>query len=182
MSEARFAGKEISEEKAVESAIDEELLRQEGDRLGIVVSSGDIDARVKALERQVGGSAALDEALRDAAFPREQLRERLAVVALGERVGVAKLGDFSVGRSRSRAYYRRHPDLFTTPAAVKLGDIICKTERMAAGAIDRIRQGQSFFATARQFSRDPELKKAGGQLGWVPLSSLPVRSRVPWRG
>jgi foldase protein PrsA len=172
-SEARFAGKEISAEKAVDSAIDEELLRQEADRLGIVVSAGSVDARIKALERRVGGAAALDEALRRADFPREQLRERLAIVALGERLGALKFGDLSVSRSRSKAYYRRHLDSFTTSAAAKLGDIICKTQRLAAGAIDRIREGQSFYATARQFSGDPELKKAGGQLGWLSLSSLP---------
>jgi foldase protein PrsA len=173
MSEARFAGREISEEKALDSAIEEELLRQEADRLGVAVPAGSVDARVKALERQVGGAAALDEALRGAAFPRGQLRERLAVVALGERVGAVKFSDMSVSRSRSRAYYRRHLDLFAKPAEAKLGDIVCKTERLASGAIDRIREGQGFYATARQFSGDPELKKAGGQLGWVPVSSLP---------
>jgi len=174
MSEARLAGNAIRAEEAVDSAIEEELLRQEADRLGIAVSAASVDARVKALERRLGGAAALDEALRAADFPREQLRERLAVVALGERVGAAKFSDMSVSRTRSNAYYRRHLDLFTTPAEVKLGDIICKTERLAAGAIDRIREGQSFYATARQFSSDPELKKAGGQLGWLRLDSLPA--------
>jgi foldase protein PrsA len=173
MAEARIGGQDIGEKKAVEAAIDEELLRQEADRLGITVTRQSVDARVKALEKTLGGAAALNAALAGVSLTRAQLRERLAAVELGERVAIAKFPDIAVSRQRSKAFYRRNLSLFTRPAEVKLGDIIAKTERLARGAIAKIEGGQSFFATARQFSRDPELKDAGGQLGWLDLASLP---------
>ena len=64
--------------------------------------------------------------------------------------------------------------MFTRPAAVKLGEIKVRTEQMARGAIKSVRDGRSFYETAKTFNRDPELKRVGGQLGWVSADTLPT--------
>ena len=174
LAEARLANQTTTEKKALDGVIDEELLRQEAERLGVTPPTALVEARLRVLERQVGGAAALDKALKSVRLTRAQLRERLAVVALGERVAAAKFPKLRVTRRAAEAYYRRHLFVFTEPAAVKLGDIVVRFERMADDAIERIRGGQSFYETAKTFIRDPELKRAGGQLGWVRTDTLPT--------
>jgi parvulin-like peptidyl-prolyl isomerase len=175
LGEARLANRAATEKQALKAVIDEELLRQEAERLGVAPSTALVEARLRALERQVGGAAALDKALKSAGLTRAQLRERLAVVALGERVASAKFPNVSVSRRDAETYYRRHLFVFTYPALVKLGDIVVRSERLAQGAIRKIGSGQSFYATARQFiTTDPELRQSGGQLGWVSVDSLPA--------
>jgi foldase protein PrsA len=172
--EARLVNQTTTEKQALDGVIDEELLRQEAERLGVTPPASLVEARLRALERRVGGAAALDEALKSVSLTRAQLSERLAVVVLGERVAAAKFPKLRVTRRDAEAYYRRHLFVFTAPAAVKLGDIVVRTERMAEGAIERIRGGHSFYETAKTFIRDPEQKRVGGQLGWVRTDTLPT--------
>ena len=172
--EARLTNQDITEKRALNGIIDEELLRQEAGRLGVVPPTSLVEARFGALERQVGDAAALDKALEGVGLTRAQLRERLRVVVLGERVAAAKFPQLKVTRREAEVYYRRHLFVFTTPAAVKLGDISVRTEQMARGAIQRILNGQSFSETAKTFNRDPELKRTAGQLGWVTTDTLPT--------
>jgi foldase protein PrsA len=172
--EARLTNQEITEKDALDGVIDEELLRQEAGRLGVTPPASLVEARFGALERQVGDAAALDKALKGVGLTRAQLRERLSVVVLGERVAAAEFPKLQVTRREAEAYYRRHLFVFTTPAAVKLGDISVRTEQMARGAIQSIRDGESFSETAKTFNRDPELKRTAGQLGWVTTDTLPT--------
>ncbi len=174
IAEARLVNQTTTEKQALDGVIDEELLRQEAERLAVAPPPALVEARLRALERRVGGATALDEALKTVGLTRAQLRERLAVVVLGERVAAAKFPKLMVTRRDAQSYYRRHLFVFTAPAAVKLGDIVVRTERMAEGAIERIRGGQSFYETAKTFIRDPEQKRVGGQLGWVRTDTLPT--------
>ena len=171
--EARLTSAETTERQAVDGLVDEELLRQEAERLGVAVPASLVEARMRALERQVGGATALDEVLNGVGLTRAQLQERLGVVVLGERLAAAKFPKLDVTRREAEEYYRRHRFVFTRPAAVKLGDIVVRNEQMARGAIRSIREGNSFYETAKTFNRDPELKRTGGQLGWVTTDTLP---------
>ena len=148
IAEARLVNQTITEAQALDGVIDEELLRQEAERLGVAPPAALVEARVRALERRVGGAAALDEALKSVRLTRAQLRERLAVVVLGERVAAAKFPQLRVTRRAAQAYYRRHLFVFTAPAAVKLGDIVVRTKRMARGR-------------HRAYPRRPELLRDG---------------------
>ena len=174
LAEARLTNAGTTRQQALDGAIDEELLRQEARRLGVTLPASVVESRVRTLERQVGGAAALDEALKGVGLTRPQLGERLGIVALGERVAAARSPNLSVTRREAEAYYREHLFVFTRPAAVKLGEIKVRTEQMAQGAIKSVRDGRSFFETAKTFNRDPELKRVGGQLGWVSADTLPT--------
>ncbi len=174
LAEARLTNADTTRQQALDGAIDEELLRQEAQRLGVTLPASVVESRVRALERQVGGAAALDEALQGVGLTRPQLSERLGIVALGERVAAARTPNLSVTRREAEAYYRERLFVFTRPAAVKLGEIKVRTEQMARGAIKSVRDGRSFYETAKTFNRDPELKRVGGQLGWVSADTLPT--------
>jgi len=174
LGEARLAGDGTSGQEALDGVIDEELLRGEAERVGATVPASEVERRIRDLEDQVGGPDALDEALAAVDLTRAQLGERLGVVALGERLAAVKFPGLEVTRAQALDYYRSRLFVFTRPAAVKLGEIKVRTEQMAQGAIKSVRDGRSFFETAKTFNRDPELKRVGGQLGWVSADTLPT--------
>ena len=92
---------------------------------------------------------------------------------LAERVAAAKFPKVTASRAAALAYYRKHLGLFTVPTQAKIGDIVVKS-KISAKCAARIRGGEPFGVTARQFTFDPELKASSGQLGWIALDSLPA--------
>ena len=172
--EARFVGVVDDAGKALDAAIDRELVRAEAERLGLAADEAEVESRVAAVSAQLGGDAALKSALQKAAMSAAQFRESLRAGVLREAVQDARFPHVKAGPGAARRFYeRRRADLFTEPAAVKLGAIVVRNDGIAGNAIKRLRQGRPFEEVSRQFSIDPEIKDAGGMLGWLDPRSLP---------
>jgi len=172
--EARFAGGADDAGQALDAAIDRELVRAEAERMGLTADEAEVESRVVALGAQLGGDAALKSALEQASVSEAQLRESLRAGVLRTAVQDARFARVKAGPAAARRFYeRRRADLFTQPAAVKLGAIVARNEGIAGNAIKRLRAGRPFEEVARQFSVDPELKSAGGAMGWIDPRSMP---------
>lgn len=181
--EARLAGKDDDAAAALDEAIGRELVRQEAARLGVQVDEAAIDERLVELTARFGGEEALAQALESAAMTREQLRSGTAHGLLREKLRDRRFGGLAVSESAAREFYREHiDDLFTEPAAVRLGSILVRTERQAEKLATDIREGAAFDRVARQYSRDPESKASGGMLGWITESTLPDSLRDAVKG
>jgi len=169
--EARFSG---DAREALDAAVDRELVRAEAERLGLAADESEVASRVAAVGAQLGGETALKSALEKAAMSASQLRESLRAGVLREAVQDARFLHVKAGPGAVRRFYdRRRADLFTEPAAVKLGALVVRNEGIAGNAIKRLRQGRPFEEVSRQFSIDPQIKDAGGMLGWLDSRSLP---------
>jgi parvulin-like peptidyl-prolyl isomerase len=172
--EARFAGAAGDAGKALEVAIDRELVRAEAARLGLSADEAEVEARVAAVAAQLGGAVALQAALDKAALNADQLRANLRAGVLREAVQDTRYPQLKAGPGAARRFYeRRRSDLFTEPAAVKLGAIVVRNAGIAGNALKRLHQGRPFEEVSRQFSIDPQIKDAGGMLGWLDPRSLP---------
>ncbi|MCX6363426.1 MAG: peptidyl-prolyl cis-trans isomerase [Actinobacteria bacterium] len=173
--EARFTGASDDAGKALDAAIDRELVRAEAERLGLTADEAKVDDRVAAVSSQLGGDSALESALKKAAVSASQFRESLRAGVLREAVQDARFPQVQAGPGAVRRFYeRKRAELFTEPAAVKLAAIVVRNEGIAGNAIKRLRQGRSFDEVSRQFSVDPQVKEAGGMLGWLDPRSLPA--------
>jgi parvulin-like peptidyl-prolyl isomerase len=169
--EARFSG---DAGEALDVAVDRELVRAEAERLGLAADESEVASRVAAVGAQLGGDAALKSALEKAAMSAAQFRESLRAGVLRKAVQDARFPHVKAGPGAARRFYeRRRADLFTEPAAVKLGAIVVRNDGIAGNAIKRLRQGRPFEEVSRQFSIDPEIKDAGGMLGSLDPRSLP---------
>ncbi len=159
--------------EALEAAIDRELVRAEAQRLGLVADAAEVERAWPLWARQLGGDAALKAAREGGhergSAPREPARRRAAQGRPGRALSA---GEGRTAAAR-RFYERRRADLFTTAAAVKLGAIVARNEGIAGNAVKRLRQGRPFEEVSRQFSVDPELKNAGGAIGWIDPRSMP---------
>jgi parvulin-like peptidyl-prolyl isomerase len=172
--EARFAGAADDAGKAFDAAIERELVSAEAERLRLAADEAEVESRVAAVGAQLGGDAALQAALQKADMSVAQFRENVRAGVLREAVQDARFPQVTAGPGAARRFYeRRRADLFTRPAAVKLGAIVVRNEGIAGNAIKRLRQGRPFEEVSRQFSIDPQVKDAGGMLGWLDPRSLP---------
>src|SRR5665647_1180266 len=125
--EARFVGVVDDAGKALDAAIDRELVRAEAERLGLAADEAEVESRVAAVSAQLGGDAALKSALQKAAMSAAQFRENLRAGVLREAVQDARFPRVKAGPGAARRFYeRRRADLFTEPAAVKLAEIVVR--------------------------------------------------------
>ena len=173
--EARFDGRPDDAGKALDEAIDRELVRQEAERLGVSADQAEVDKHAATLADRAGGEKALASLLGQARMTRKQLLGSLTYGVLREAVQDARYADVGVGEAKVRRFYTRNlKDLFTKPEALHLAAVFARNEGIASNALKRIRQGYPFDQVSRQFSIDPQLKDAGGDMGWVAPSSIPA--------
>jgi parvulin-like peptidyl-prolyl isomerase len=167
-------GTKLSNADALEVLVRQTLIAAEARRLGITVSAADLQKRLAVIAAAAGGQTELHQALSSVGLSLGGYRQQVARSLLAERVAAAKFPKVTASRAAALAYYQKHLDLFTVPAQAKIGDIVVKSKISAENAAARIRGGEPFGVTARQFTFDPELKASSGQLGWIALDSLPA--------
>ena len=100
-------------------------------------------------------------------------RLELRAGLLAERLGARKFPAAVASQRQALSFYRAHRAQLTTPAAVRLAEIVVKTKLAGEAVIDRLRLGYPFAEVARVYSMDAESKAAGGVIGWVTTSSMP---------
>ena len=142
LAEARLTGDDGDDGAALDDAIDRELVRAEAERLGLTADEAEVESRLAAVGERLGGDAALQAGLEQAAMSEAQLRESLRIGVLREAVQDARFPDIKAEPRTVRSFYeRQRADLFTTAAAVRLGAIVVRNEGIAGNAIKRLRPG-----------------------------------------
>jgi parvulin-like peptidyl-prolyl isomerase len=169
----QFAGSSLTDRSAVEQLISEEIIRQQAVKKHVTVSAKELQARVQSLADGVGGLAALQRQLKGGGLAITDLETSLRVVMLGEKLQSVMFYSTQATRAQALAYYRSRKSLFQQGAAVRLGNIAVRTQKIAEAVAARIRNGQPFANAALQFSTDPDGRDSGGMVGWVDLSSVP---------
>ncbi len=167
--QATLSQQTLTYQQALNATIDEELVRQEAQRLRVAVTDAAVDSRLAQVQSSVGDEKEFESYLKSSGLTKAALRGRIAIGLLEERVGQVKFPGQAATVKEARTFYDGNLSIFTNGPTVKLGDIVLKTQGLALSVLGRLRKGEDFSQTARQFTRDP----AGGQLGWVLVSSLP---------
>jgi peptidyl-prolyl cis-trans isomerase C len=66
-----------------------------------------------------------------------------------------------------RDYFQRHPEIGTIPERRQIGQIVLATKLQAEDIQARIKNGESLFELAGQYSIDPYGKQRSGDMGWL---------------
>ncbi|ROR32922.1 peptidylprolyl isomerase [Inmirania thermothiophila] len=161
--------------------IDRVLLAAEAERRGVGPDREAVARRIEALARRYEGSPMWERIRRErlpalqAALEAESRLQRLEA----EVKGAVKVTDEEV-----RAYYRAHPDKFTTPERVRVSLILLRVDPgapseqwlkrrdEAAALVRRLREGEDFAALAREHSEDPDSAGRGGDMGYLHRGML----------
>ena len=81
------------------------------------------------------------------------------------------LSDVTTSEKEIKAYYDGHRSEFMGNPEVWAKHILCKTEKEAIAARDRVIKGESFEDVAKQVSTGPS-NKNGGDLGWFDRKQM----------
>lgn len=170
--------------RALEKAIDEELLLQEAVRRGYEPSRDEIGRLYREQVEKIGSE---EEYLAGARLRRLSKSEVLEAVrrevALGRFVSGEIESGLTATESEARAFYDVSPDLFTPETWIRVAQISVVApldlplERRAEAlsrlsvALERLEQGESFETLAREISEDGSAR-GGGMLGYVRKGDL----------
>ncbi len=177
MSFSRLSTKALTYRQALEATIRRHLLTAEADRLGVSVAESDVDARLTQVATSLGGSTALQQSLASVGLTLADYRDELRAALLAERLGARKFPAAAVTDRQVAAFYRSQRAQLTTPAAVRLAEIVVKTKSLGKAVVDRLHAGYPFAEVARAYSMDEQSTAAGGVVGWVTTASLPAQLR-----
>jgi len=173
--------------------IDNELLLERARKLAIVVPEAEVDHEIGNLSSPYSPAdfqkKLSDEGLTLATL-REQVRQNLLIEKLLQREVVGRL---TISEADVQTYYRDHASQFRVPETryhlaqilVTLGrdpslhnpkqsDAVGReaAERKVRMIEQLLRSGQDFAKLATEYSEDPATVSGGGDMGFVPASSI----------
>ncbi len=150
----------------LEQFIEERLILQEAERLGIKVSDFELDATLKALK---------DKSVytEDGGLDKERWKERMRDTITVNKV-IRKILDSAreVDEKDALEYYKKHPDEFKTPERVRALQIVVNTEEKARDILKQLKRGSYFRRLAKKYSLSPDARD-GGDLGYFSRGEMP---------
>jgi foldase protein PrsA len=167
----KFPGAGTQEYKQVQNQIVSYLvLRQgyicEGKDMDVDVSNDEIDKRVGELVKQYykGDRDKFESALKDQGVAEEQLRKEVEMQLYQKKIFDKVTTGAKVTDKDIEDYYKKNKQQYTTPATRTVRHILVKSKTLAGRLERQLRNGASFTALVKRYSKDPGSKKNGGKL------------------
>jgi peptidyl-prolyl cis-trans isomerase C len=171
--------------KALEKAVDEELLFQEAVRRGHDPSPSQVRAAYLERVRRSGGETPFLASARARGVSKfEVLASLRRALALDGFVKAVEAEISHPTEEEVRAHYDARPDLFTSSPYVRIGHVFVRAPRDSdamrrsaalskiAGSLEKIRSGRPFEEVAREDGED-ETARNGGLLGYFRPGMFP---------
>jgi peptidyl-prolyl cis-trans isomerase C len=177
----------IFQKKILERLIKRELLYQDAVKRGIKIEDKAVDDRMETMKKQnFTGEADYHKMLTERSITEAYIRSQLK-----KSMAIQKLRDIIVGEGPSiseneiRSYYDQHPQAFKQSEKVRVSQIRIKTDPHADKSEisearkriediqNKLNNGESFEALAREFSEDPS-KIRDGDLGYIGRGRMAI--------
>ena len=168
----------------IQRMVEEELLFQESERLGIAVSTDELDDRIAAARARFDSESAFAQEIARLHMDERQYRRKLhRQMAIDRVIERQVMPSLSVSEVEIRQFYDANPQRFKTPEKIRLSHILIrfapgestdqptqarrKIETIAA----QLAQGADFAALAKDYSEEPR-REYGGDLGYVQRGQI----------
>ncbi|MCS7241663.1 MAG: SurA N-terminal domain-containing protein [Candidatus Caldatribacterium sp.] len=156
----------------LENLINSELLYQEAQARGIRVPARDVETEIEKIRAQFPSESEFRRYLEYQGLTLPALRESVRRELMIRKLTESLVADLPIPDEEVAKYYETHQDLFTTPAQYRLLRMTFLSKEDAEKALRRLYLGEDFASVAREVSLDEAAQK-GGDIGWVPETSLP---------
>jgi hypothetical protein len=100
------------QQRILDSLVDDELIREEATRRGIVITQDELQSHVDRLRGQFGSAAEFDAWLSEQGMDTTELERRITLQTLGANVYEAVTSGVDVTIDAIRDYYRTHPNKY----------------------------------------------------------------------
>lgn len=149
--------------------IDEVLVAQRAQSLKIVASLKEVDEELRRFKSQFGSEAGFRDFLKKSGQNNDQIRRGIRLTVLIRKISRAEA---KVTEKEMLDYYRGNPREFVKPESVHLRDLLLDSKENAEELRKVLQVGGEFGGLAKAFSLDPATKKAGGDMGILPVETL----------
>lgn len=153
-------------ERTLQDLVDEELVLQEGKRLGVKPSAEEIEARMKAIADSYKGEKEMEKALKGIGYSRGDLRDMIER-QITLRDTAIKAAGIEVGDEQARVFYDANKESLARPETVRLRQFFTSSREEAEDALRLLNTGADFATLAMLKASDENLKRSGGELGYV---------------
>ena len=156
------------------------LLAQASAARGLMVSDGEVDARLREIRQQFPSEQAFLAALSQQKMTVDKLRAQTrSQMLVGKMIDTEIAPKVTVAEKDIAAFYEQNKDKFNQPEAAHLSHILirlpsnpavdarAKARAQAGDILKQLKGGADFSALARQYSQDQGSAANGGDLGFV---------------
>lgn len=153
-------------ERTLQELVDEELILQEARRMGVKPSAEEVTARLKVIADSHNGEREMERALKGIGYSVRDLRafiERQLTI----RDAAIRSAGIVVGDEQARAFYDANRDALATPESVRLRQFFSTDRAGAEETLRLLNTGADFATLVMVRSSDENLKRTGGELGYI---------------
>ncbi|NLY39919.1 MAG: foldase [Firmicutes bacterium] len=143
------------------------LIKQEGRRLGLIVTNEEIEKIIT--ENFPGGEEELNSALQYYGLTMDAFREETALNLLLRKIAHSQI---EIGEGDTEEYYEANKERFSIPTEVEARHILVETEEEANALIAQLEDGADFAELAKEHSLDTANKDSGGNLGYFTKNDM----------
>jgi foldase protein PrsA len=154
-------------DSAVTFLVQQEELAQEAKKMGVTVTQQDIDKQVEQIKKTYyqGSEKKLEAALKKDDITLAQLEQyELRPNLLGQKLQAKVTSNVNVSDAAAQKYYNANKSSFTTPQTREVRHILVNSKSLADTIESKLKNGASFAALAKQYSKDTGSAAHGGKL------------------
>lgn len=155
------------QDSAVTFLVQQEELAQEAQKLGVTVTQKDIDKQVDQITKTYyqGSKQKLDAALKKDNISLSELEQyELRPNLLGQNLQNKVTSNINISDAAAQKYYTDNKASFTTPKTREVRHILVDSKSLAETLETKLKNGASFAALAKKYSKDTGSAAQGGKL------------------
>jgi parvulin-like peptidyl-prolyl isomerase len=154
------------QDQAMQYLVQQSELEQKAQDLGVTVTDKDIDKRLAQIKKQYfqGSDTKYRAQLKAQGLTEPQLRLDLKAQLLSERLYNKITGKLKVSNAEITKYYNENKAQYGTAASRDVRHILVNNKKLADSLESQLKNGASFAALAKKYSKDPGSAKLGGKL------------------
>jgi parvulin-like peptidyl-prolyl isomerase len=170
------------QEQAVDYLIEQQLFRQQADKLNVDIKQKDVDKRLKQLKSSFfkGDQKAYQKELKKQGLTEKQVKDNIRQQLLSEKLFEKVTKTVKVSDAKAKKYYEDNPSQYKQPESRTVAHILVKDKAKADQIYAQVKGGDkaTFAKLAKQFSQDPSSKDNGGELPVSKGQTVPEFDKV----
>jgi foldase protein PrsA len=154
-------------DSAVTFLVQQDELAKEGEKLGVTVTQKDIDKQVEQIKKTYykGNEKKFNAALKQQGITLDQFEQfELRPNLLGQKLQAKVTSNVKVSDAAALKYYNANKSTFTTPKTREVRHILVNSKSLADTIETKLKNGASFAALAKKYSKDTGSAAQGGKL------------------
>lgn len=164
----------VVQQKIVPYLVQRTEFEQQAKKLGVVVTSKDVDKEVNKIVKQYfkGKTSSFLAAIKKQNSTLPEVRDTISLNVLQQKVTAKLTARIKITDKEARDYYQKNIQSYSKPTSRDLSHILVKTKAKAEQLYTQLQGGADFAKLAKKYSQDKSSGVNGGKLGVQAQNAL----------